>query len=209
MKKKLRGFVIKRETLFNGKRKVGVDTNVLIKIYKDPGLFDYEESRIFNYQDLVFTHSICVLELAKFIKKLENIDFERAMMEAKEFVKRHNIIRIFPKDCYVHVKRHNIIRIFPKDCYVQQEEIDKFQKDVNQYFQKNQINSECHPPDSIIVLAFKKWGINKIISTDLGFRESAKFLGIGGTSLPSLNSVISRKLRSLYNNKRKKFKKRR
>ena len=192
MKKKLRGFVIKREMFFNGKRKVGIDTNVLIKIYKDPGLFDYEESRIFNYQDLVFTHSICVLELAKFIKKLENIDFERAMMEAKEFV-----------------KRHNIIRIFPKDCYVQQEEINKFQKDVNQYFQKNQINSECHPPDSIIVLAFKKCGINRIISTDIGFRESAKFLGIDGTSLPSLNSVISRKLRSLYNNKRKKFKKRR
>lgn len=192
MVKKIRGFVITRATSFNGKRKVGVDTNVLIKIYKDPGLFDYEEARIFNYNDMIFTHSICVYELAKFIKNLEKIDFEEAKNKAKEFA-----------------KNHNIIRIFPKDCYVPQKEIEQFQKDVNQHFKQKGISSQCHFPDSLIVLAFKKCGINKVISIDAGFRESAKFLGLDGSSLPSLNSVISRKLRELYGSRKKKFRNRR
>ena len=65
-------------------------------------------------------------------------------------------------------------------------------------------NLTCHKPDSIILLAFSKCQINKVISTDEAFREAAKFLNIDGAGLPSLDMVISRELRKIFNYKRKK-----
>lgn len=184
MKKKT--FGIQRITSFQGRRKIGIDANVLIKIYKLPGLFDYEESRIFNYKDLIFTHSICNGEFIRYLMKENGLSLEDAKKEAKTFLKEHNINRIFSKDCFIPKKDAN-----------------RFEKHANSIFKKKNIDSECHKPDSYILLAFKKCGINKVFSTDLGFREAAKLLGMDSSGLPSLDYVISRKLRDSFHKRRK------
>lgn len=179
-------FSIFRSTFFSGKRKVGLDTNILIKLYEQPDLFSYEQARIFNQQDIIFTSKICVWELTKHLMKTKNLTEEEARVKSKEFLKAHNINAI-----YVHI---------PK------EEADGFEAKTNKRFQsENKPNLKCHKPDSIILLVFKKFGINKVISDDYPFRESAKHLGIDSERLPSLDQKISSELRKLFGRGKKKF----
>lgn len=181
---------IQKFTSFSGKRKVGIDTNVLIKLYEQPFLFNYEESRIFNCMDLMFTHIICFRELVKHIAKKN-----RDEMIAK-------------KEANIFLNEHNINKIYSKDCWINEEEIKSFEKEVNFKFKEMKMeNLECHPPDSLILLAFKKFGINKIWSTDMSFRSGARFLGMDSEGLPSLDYNISKKLREIFNSKNK-FRKR-
>lgn len=168
---------IQRSTTFNGKRKIGLDTNILIKLYDTPDLFDYEESRIFNEKDTIFIHRICFYELVKYLCKKDYSE-ELAKKEAKEWLNSRNIKGVF--------------------TFIPEEEAKKFEDEVNQCFKEKKLDLKCHRPDSFILLSYKKEGINKVISTDESFRESAKFLGIDGEGLPSLNSVISRKLRGFF-----------
>ncbi|MDO8460255.1 MAG: PIN domain-containing protein [Nanoarchaeota archaeon] len=179
---------IRRQSIFSGKRRVGLDTNVFIKLYDQPMLFEYEESRIFRFGDLIFTNKICVFELARYIKKKNNIDMEEARKEAKEFIRKHNI---------------NVIYDF-----IPEDEVNKFEKESNEKLKRmRKTYLECHKPDSIIVLSFKKRGINKVISTDEAFRICATFLGMDGASLPSLDAIISRELRKVFDYRKKKWSK--
>jgi len=179
---------IRRQSTFSGKRRVGLDTNIFIKLYDQPMLFEHEESRIFRFGDLIFTNKICVFELAKYIKKKRNIDMEEARREAKEFIRRHNI---------------NVIYDF-----IPEDEVNKFEKESNgKLKQMGKTYLECHKPDSIIVLSFKRRGINKVISTDEAFRICATFLGMDGASMPSLDAVISRELRKVFDYRKKKWSK--
>jgi len=183
---------IQRFTSFKGKRRIGIDTNIFIKLYNQPFLFDYEEARIFNYRDIIFTHSICRFELIKNLMR-EGKSKEEAKSETKSFLKQHNI---------------NVI--FSKDCYIPQKKVKAFEKEANKKFEEmNRKDLECHQPDSIILLAFNKCGINKVISTDKSVRESAKLLGMDGSSLPSLNYTISRKMKQIFNYKHKHKKRKR
>src|SRR3989338_11644122 len=86
---------IRRQSTFSGKRRVGLDTNVFIKLYDQPMLFEYEESRIFRFGDIIFTNKICVFELAKYIRKKRNIGTEEARKEAKEFMRKYKINVIY------------------------------------------------------------------------------------------------------------------
>ena len=170
-------------------KKVGIDTNILIKLYDQPMLFEYEEAKIFKSKDTIFTNKICIFELSNYIRKKKNIDIESAKKEAKEFIKQHNINPIY-----------NFIPI---------NEIDKFEKESNEKLSKINLYLKCHKPDSIILLSFKKKYINKIISTDEAFRRCAEFLEIKSTNIPSINATISRELRKLFDYKRKnKYRKR-
>ena len=63
---------------------------------------------------------------------------------------------------------------------------------------------KCHRPDSIILLAFKKYNLNKIFSTDKAFRECAKLLGMNSKGLPSLDYTLSRELKKMFDYKKKK-----
>lgn len=177
---------IVRQTRFTGKRKIGLDTNILIYLYDQPHLYEYEETRIFRFNDTVFTHSICIYELAKHIKKKEKYNkIEEALEEAKRFIKEKKITKIYYKP--------------PKN------DLKKFEDESNKRL--NQLNKKylkCHWPDSLILLGFKKLGVNKVISTDEGFRICAIFLGMDGSSIPSLNTKIKRELRSNYVKKYKK-----
>ena len=181
---KIRGF--QRTTVFNGKRKVGIDTNILIKLYSQPFLFSYEESRIFNFKDIIFTHAICFRELIKYLMEKDLTEI-KAKEEAKRFLKDHNINLIYPRECFVSEKE---VEEFEKESNI---ELKKFRKDY----------LKCHKPDSIILLAFKKCRINKIISTDESFRRCAKFMNIDASSIPSLDKAISREFKKIFNYKKK------
>ena len=174
--------------MFYKKLKVGLDTNVLIKLFDNPTFFNYEEARIFNRRDIMFVHRLCFEELVRHLAKKE-MDETQAEEQAREFLENHNIKEIFH--------------------FIPDEEIRKFEKESNEKLkQMNKEHLKCHIPDSIILLAFKKADINKIISTDESFRECAKFLGINSESLPSLDYAISRELRKIFDYKKKHHKKR-
>src|SRR3989344_6905730 len=128
---------IRRQSTFSGKRRIGLDTNIFIKLYDQPMLFEYEESRIFRFGDLIFTNKICVFELAKYIKKKRNIDMEEARKEAKEFIRRYNL---------------NVIYDF-----IPEDEVNKFEKESNEKLkQMGKIYLKSHKTDSIILLNFYK-----------------------------------------------------
>ena len=113
---------------------------------------------------------------------------KEARKEAKEFIRRHNI---------------NVIYDF-----IPEDEVNTFEKESNEKLkQMGKTYLECHKPDSIIVLSFKRRGINKVISTDEAFRICATFLGMDGTSMPSLDAVISRELRKVFDYRKKKWSK--
>ena len=178
---------IQRNTSFTGKRRVGLDTNIPIKLYENPSLFHYEEARIFNYRDTMFTHPICLWEFIKYLKK-KGMDEEKAKTEAHNFLQKRNIAKV--------------------RCFIPDDEIKRFEDESNKKF-KEMVKEylKAHRPDSIILLSFKRSHINKIISTDESFRECAKFLGIDGSSLPSLDHAVSRELRQIFGSKRR-YKKR-
>lgn len=188
MKNQQRVIGIQRTTFFNGKRRVGLDTNVLIKLFDSPVLFSYEEARIFNRNDVIFTHRLCFMELIRYLKK-KGFNEEDANKQADNFLNTHNIKEL----CH----------------FISEEEIKSFEKESNEKLKRmNKERLKCHVPDSIILLAFKKANINKVISTDESFRECAKFLGIDSESLPSLDYAISIELKKIFNYK-KRFHKRR
>lgn len=181
---------IKRRATFLGKRKVGLDTNILIKLYDNPYLFSYEESRIFD-MGVVFIHAISQWEFIKYIMNKKGLDEENAKLEAKSFLEKRKI-KI----------------LYPKGCFITKEETDSFENDLNKKFKEiGKDYLECHKPDSIILLAFKKYGVNKVISTDEVFREGAKFLGINSSGLPSLDYTISRELKKIFDYKKKRQRK--
>ncbi len=179
---------IQRTTFFNGRRKVGLDTNILIKLYENPHLFSYEEARIFNRKDVIFIHRLCFKELVKYITK-GGMNENLAKQEARQFLQSHNIKEIYD--------------------FVPEGEIKKFEKESNEKLTKLGKNYlKCHIPDSIILLSFKRANINKVISTDEAFRLCATFLEIDSESIPSLDYKISRELRKIFDYK-KRFQRRR
>jgi len=186
--KNSKGFAISRFSYFNGKRRIGLDANILIKLYDQPYFFDYEQARIFKQENLVFTHKICVWELTKHIIKTKKLNENEAREKAKSFVTDKKITPIYE--------------------YFSKDDVKSFENKTNLRFKnEGKSNLYCHYPDSIILLGFKKSGINKIITDDWSFRESAKFLGIDSERLPSLDNKISQELKRIFGIN-KKFKKR-
>jgi predicted nucleic acid-binding protein len=178
MERENKSFAISRATFFNGKRQVGLDTNILIKIYEQPYLLNREASRIFNYKDLIFIHARVKFE---FIRKLQKKGFNET--EAKNEV--NNFLR-----------EKNINVIYPNQIFITEEEIKNFENNTNQKIKEIDKNDflKCHFPDSLILLAYKKFGINKIYSTDESFKFGGHLLGINIEGLLSLNKTIKREL---------------
>jgi len=180
---------MQKASFFSGKRRIGLDTNVLIKLYNNPGLFGYEEARIFNKKDVIFIHPISEYELSKYIKE-KGFDKESAKSEAKKFLGEHNIKKVY--------------------CFIPNEHINNFESECNVKFkQAGKEHLKCHTPDSIILLAFKRKGINKVISTDEAFREGASLLGMDSSKLPSLDYAISRELKKIFDYRKKYYRKKR
>ncbi len=170
------------------KRRVGIDTGIFIRIYEQPYLLGYESSRIFNYKDIIFTHVICKGELIRKLKRKEGLSEVEAIKEVNLFVKQNNI---------------NVT--YSRNCFIPEGEVNEFEIGCNKKFKEiGRDYLSCHKPDSIILLAFKNCGINKVISTDESFRECAKFLGMDGEGIPSFNSLVNKELRRIFGYKKRK-----
>ncbi|MBS3074685.1 hypothetical protein J4447_04535 [Candidatus Pacearchaeota archaeon] len=179
MAKKPKFIGIRRTTAFNGRRKIGIDTNIFVRIYDQPFLLRVEASRIFNRHDIIFTHAACLREFTKHIMLKKNCDFHSAKEEAKDFIKSRNV-RI----------------IYPTECFIPEEELKTFEKQSNEKLANmGKEYLHCHEPDSVIILVFKKCGVNKIYSTDEAARICASFLGMDSSNLPSFDNKIMRELR--------------
>lgn len=186
MKNQKKFIGLTKTSYFMGERKVGLDTNILIKIYDNPYLFEYEESRIFKYPNLIFIHAISKYEFIKYV-------IAKGFNEVEARAKVNSFIR-----------ERNINVIYPKDVFVPEAEINSFEIAVNKRLRESgKEYLRCHKPDSIILLAFRKVNVNRVISTDEAFREGAKFLGLDGGNIPSLSSKISGELRKIFDYKRK------
>ncbi|MBS3095191.1 type II toxin-antitoxin system VapC family toxin [Candidatus Woesearchaeota archaeon] len=174
---------LQRNTRFYGKRKVGLDTNILIKLYEQPHFFDYEEARIFNQEDTIFVDKIGFSELIKYLKK-SGLNEETAKEKANNWLKKHNITKIYE--------------------FIPQEELERFEQESNKKLKELNLFAEdfqCHRPDSIILLTFRKYRINKVISTDRAFRKCAEFLDMDAESMLSLDSALKRKMRDIFGRK--------
>lgn len=130
------------------KMKIGIDTNVLIR------LFD-TESGIENLKgdenNEFYTEKNCLWEMVKYLKSLELKDKNTERVVA-DFLERKEI-----KETKTDVE-HEEIKEFLKKC--------------------KEEGIICHREDAEIMLAFKKEGIEKIYSDDKNFKKAAGILGI-------------------------------
>lgn len=185
-KKKVHKFSIHRKSNFKGKRKVGMDTNIHIKIHEQPILLDHANAHIFKKKDLVYTHATCAWEFANYLVETESIEFDEARNRVKGIL-----------------KENNIQIVYPKNVNTTKEEIEEFEKESNKKLKEiKDKNLTCHFPDSRILVDFKKFGINKVISTDESFRVCAKFLGMEAESIPSFNKLLAKQMRMIYGYKK-------
>jgi len=188
---KIKRFSISRHVTFNGRRRVGLDTNILRKIYEQPYLLELEASKIFNKKDLLFTHSVCLHEFTNYLSSRKGLSYDKAKNEAKEFIKSRNVWIIYHKECPITTT-----------------ESEAFEEESNKKLTgmgKEYLN--CHKPDSIILLALKKKGINRVISTDETVRICARFLGMDGSNIPSFDVAVDRELKKNHKFYKKFYKK--
>jgi hypothetical protein len=54
------------------------------------------------------------------------------------------------------------------------------------------------------LIQIKKFGINKVISTDISFRICAQFLQMDSESIPSFDKVLAQQMRMIYGYKYRK-----
>jgi len=99
----------------------------------------------------IYTHPKCLWEMVKYIKTLELEDkyTEGVVMS---FMKRNRILLV-------------------KD-EAEKQEIHDFEEKCRK------LEIDCHYPDSEIILAFKKEGVDKVYSQDVNFRKAAGLLGM-------------------------------
>jgi len=181
-----RGVAITRTCTFSGRRRVGVDTNVFYRIYQQPYLMEGESSKIFSFNDFVYTHIICLHEFKDLIMRDEKISEEDAKVKVKQFLKEKNV-RI----------------IYSQQCFINEQERKSFEDDSNKKLRDSGKGYlKCHPPDSIILLAFKKFGINRVLSTDEAVRICASYLKLDSSSIPSFSKATSDELRKIFGKKK-------
>ena len=174
---------IKREVIFTGKRKVGLDSGILISLIDNRLLFGQELNKIFSEEDLFYVHRSSLSPNAEITKILmgKEYSFISARKEIFKFSKKHKI-GIIEKN----LDNKEILNELIKKC------------------KKNKV--EIHPPDSWIIADFKKAGINKVYSNNNHFLDAAKQLGMDGSKFPTIEGGIKdffRKLCGYKNFKRR------
>jgi len=170
-----------RKELFYKKRKVGLDSGILIDLIDNPDMFYYQFLRIFKRDMLVFTSVRCINDAMVVLINRKNYSFQQASQKINQFLSEHKINKI-QRICEIQ----DIIKI---------ENIAK-EKKIN-------INEEDLP----IIADFKKFGINKVFTKDKNFAELCKVVGIETENMPVIEREISRQFYQLFKAKYKKFKK--
>jgi len=166
MVEKHKQFIIQRKSKFQGQRKVGIDSCVLIDFIDTPFVTQYQQLKIFGPADLFFTHPICKSETIAILSDKKRLSSEEAEKQVSEFLINNNISLVELG------KGDSLLVHFRADC-------------------KNH-NVEIHEPDDFILVDFKACGINKIYSTNNHFLEAAKLLGMEADKVPTIENQMKR-----------------
>jgi predicted nucleic acid-binding protein len=136
--------------------KVGIDSNIVIQLM-DSTKDRFEEKIIFNKINTAFMHSLCLWEIHDWLAK-KGVPKNEAIIQVDDFRKANNIALINETP--------------PKE-------------DIAKFEEKCQAKGiDCHHPDSTIILAFKKEGIEKVYSEDKAFRDSCRLLDVKALRFP-------------------------
>ncbi len=158
---------IKRAARFYGKRKVGLDSCVIIDMIEYPEMLFYVKN-LFKEKDLFYTHKICVEEITKVLSSKRNSSTNETRKNVLNFLKENNI-KVIKRDPENHL--YKIIPIHLPDSLI----IADFKKEgINLvYSQNNHFNEACQ---KIGINAIKIPTFDKLIEKKLKelFRRSKK-----------------------------------
>lgn len=167
----VKGLSIVRAVSCVGPRKVGLDSCVLYDLIVNPLVFSREHAKIFEVNDVMFTHRICLSEVKDKLIEKQGYTEKDAKEEVLRYLKEHNI------------------GIVERDFANQQI--------LNELYEKcRRVKIDIHIPDSWIIADFKKNGINKVYSTNRHFREACKVLGIDGAPFPTYDRALDNQIRN-------------
>jgi len=171
----------KEENIFYTKRKVGLDSGILIDFIDNPEISHYQFLKVFKRNKMISTSIRCINDTIGVLINRKNYSPEQANKIVNQFLFEHNIRKI-PKICNVDdiTKIKNTVR----------------EKNIN-------INEEDLP----IIADFKKFGINKVFTKDKNFSELCRVVGIESEKMLVVEKEISRQFYQLFKDKYKKFKK--
>lgn len=168
-----RGIKITRETYFEGARKVGLDSGMLISLVDNEQLFSEYILKIDEEKGLLFTHEICVEESIEVLSRDYGHEKEKAKLKVEKFLQDHGI-EILPRD------RTNT-------------------ETVKMMFQQcKTAKIDFHPPDCFIIADFYKNGINKVYSNNNHFLDACRLFGMDTSKLRTEEKEIERQLRELF-----------
>lgn len=170
-------FMIARKSFFQNIRKVGLDSNVLISLITNADFFAYHLKKIFNEEDLFFTHRRCVKETVGKLTEKEGYNEEEARKAVNTFLKNYHIEIIEPN--------------FDNDALL---------NEMREECKKRGI--EFHIPDCWIIADFKKHGVNKVYSTNNHFLDACKLFGIDAVKFPTFEKELKNQLKKMFSYKK-------
>jgi len=158
---------IKRTTKFYGKRKIGLDSCVIIDMMEYIEMLFYVKN-LFREKDLFYTHEICVEEITKVLSSKRNSSTDETRKIVLNFLKENNI-KIIKRNTENYL--YKIIPIHLPDSLI----IADFKKEgINLvYSQNNHFNKACQ---EIGINAIKIPTFDKLIEKKLKelFKQSKK-----------------------------------
>lgn len=86
--KEVAHLAIRREIKFVGTRKVGIDSGPLVDIIDNPIFFSDQTLKIFNKEDLFYTHRICLGEVIDCLVEKKGMDKEEACERVSKVCQR-------------------------------------------------------------------------------------------------------------------------
>lgn len=167
-KEKTKGITIKRETAFQGKRCVGLDSGAIASLICHEKAFQ-EYGDVLKNSLFKFTHDECVgrqeinvedSEVFKILTKRYNLNEEDAKTKIQNFLGEYKI-DVIPKG----KKNANLV--------------------VYLYREGKKKGIEVHPPDVWIIADFKSCGVNLVYSNNEHFRKLCSLLGISTPYFPT------------------------
>ena len=172
---------ITRKTLFYGKRKVGLDSGILIDLIDNPNMFHYQFLRIFKRNNVIFTSIRCINDTIGVLINRKHRPYEQVNQAVNKLLYKHNIGKI------------------QRICNMQHV------SEIKQIAKANGIN--INDEDLPIIADFKEFGINKVFTKDRDFAKLCRVIGIEIESMPVLEKEISRQFYSLFQKRYRKFRK--
>lgn len=169
---------ITRETFFQGTRKVGLDSGMLISLVNNTNLFSEYILKIDEEKGLLFTHKICTEEAVEVLSRDFGWNKEEANKLVDKFLKDHSI-DIIPRD----KGNSDIVRWMFGEC--------------------KKAKIDFHPPDCFIIADFYKNGINKIYSNNNHFLDACRLFGMDTSKLKTEEKEIEKQMRELFRKRRK------